>query len=259
MLDDGLQQWRIRKDLEVVMVDALHPFGNGRLLPCGSLRERPRDALARADVVIVHHADLIGYEALEALKQAILATAALSVRRDALVLATSRMRVKRLVRVRDLETPVRSPTASSMVEDADRLSGPAAAAMALDPGASLETSFEELEGTVALVVCGVGNPESVRRVVEAMGCWRAVAVEAFPDHHAFSRNDLRDVELAAAALAHAHASRNVVVVTTEKDLFRSRALVQELALRCDVRVLECALELQENAEQVRARVLTLLA
>ncbi len=52
ILDDGLQQWRIRKDLEIVAFDAGNPFGNYRLLPAGFLRE-PLSALKRADIFVL--------------------------------------------------------------------------------------------------------------------------------------------------------------------------------------------------------------
>ncbi len=51
VLDDGLQHRTLVKDLEVVMTRARHPWGNGRLLPHGPLRE-PLSALARADLVV---------------------------------------------------------------------------------------------------------------------------------------------------------------------------------------------------------------
>ena len=52
ILDDGLQQWKIFKDLEIVMIDAGNPFGNYRLLPAGFLRE-PLSALKRADIFVL--------------------------------------------------------------------------------------------------------------------------------------------------------------------------------------------------------------
>ncbi|MFA5092640.1 MAG: tetraacyldisaccharide 4'-kinase [Candidatus Omnitrophota bacterium] len=52
IIDDGLQQWKIAKDLEIVTIDAANPFGNGRLLPAGFLRE-PLSALKRADVFVL--------------------------------------------------------------------------------------------------------------------------------------------------------------------------------------------------------------
>ena len=46
ILDDGLQHHALARDLDVVVVDASQPFGNGSLLPRGPLRELP-SALAR--------------------------------------------------------------------------------------------------------------------------------------------------------------------------------------------------------------------
>lgn len=51
VLDDGFQHRTLVKDLEIVMVRARRPWGNGRLLPHGPLRE-PLAALARADLVV---------------------------------------------------------------------------------------------------------------------------------------------------------------------------------------------------------------
>lgn len=42
------------------MVNSLSPFGNGHLLPRGTLRELPKQALRRADAVVLHHVDLLG-------------------------------------------------------------------------------------------------------------------------------------------------------------------------------------------------------
>ncbi|MFH0918092.1 MAG: tetraacyldisaccharide 4'-kinase [Candidatus Omnitrophota bacterium] len=52
ILDDGLQQWKILKDLEIVTIDAGNPFGNYRMLPAGFLRE-PLSALKRADIFVL--------------------------------------------------------------------------------------------------------------------------------------------------------------------------------------------------------------
>lgn len=51
VLDDAFQHRTLTKDLEVVMARTPNPWGNGRLLPAGPLRE-PLAALARADLVV---------------------------------------------------------------------------------------------------------------------------------------------------------------------------------------------------------------
>lgn len=51
--DDGLQRWRLPRDLELCVVDGRRGFGNGHLLPAGPLRE-PISRLASVDEVIVN-------------------------------------------------------------------------------------------------------------------------------------------------------------------------------------------------------------
>ncbi len=52
ILDDGFQHIRLKRDLDIVLLDASSPFGNMHLLPRGPLRE-PVDHLQRADVFIL--------------------------------------------------------------------------------------------------------------------------------------------------------------------------------------------------------------
>jgi tetraacyldisaccharide 4'-kinase len=58
VLDDGFQHRRLARDLDIVLLDALDPFGLGRLFPRGLLRE-PVKALRRAGVVVLSRADLV--------------------------------------------------------------------------------------------------------------------------------------------------------------------------------------------------------
>ncbi len=52
VLDDGFQQWRIEKDLDIVVIDATNPFGNNHMIPRGILRE-PLSSLKRASVFVL--------------------------------------------------------------------------------------------------------------------------------------------------------------------------------------------------------------
>lgn len=56
LVDDGLQHRSLHRDLDLVLVDARAPFGNGMVLPGGSLRE-PASGIARADAVVLTHGD----------------------------------------------------------------------------------------------------------------------------------------------------------------------------------------------------------
>lgn len=55
VLDDGFQNLRIDRDLDIVIIDATNPWGNGWLLPAGMLRE-PISSLSRADCIILTRA-----------------------------------------------------------------------------------------------------------------------------------------------------------------------------------------------------------
>jgi len=56
ILDDGFQHLRMARDLDIVTIDAADPWGGGRLLPAGRLRE-PLRQLARADCIVITRAE----------------------------------------------------------------------------------------------------------------------------------------------------------------------------------------------------------
>ena len=57
LLDDGFQYWRLRgRRHDVVLIDRQQPFGNGHLIPRGTLREPPSH-LARAQTIFITKSD----------------------------------------------------------------------------------------------------------------------------------------------------------------------------------------------------------
>ena len=58
VLDDGFQHRRLKRDLDIVLLDATEPFGYGHVFPRGTLRE-PLHGLVRADLVVLTRADMI--------------------------------------------------------------------------------------------------------------------------------------------------------------------------------------------------------
>jgi tetraacyldisaccharide 4'-kinase len=58
IMDDGFQQWGIKKNLDIVTIDALNPFGNQHILPRGMLRQ-PLSSLKNADVFILTRTDIV--------------------------------------------------------------------------------------------------------------------------------------------------------------------------------------------------------
>lgn len=67
ILDDGFQHRRLRRDLDIVLIDALNPWGYGHCLPRGLLRE-PINSVTRADLVLITRADLVTPEELTAIR-----------------------------------------------------------------------------------------------------------------------------------------------------------------------------------------------
>jgi tetraacyldisaccharide 4'-kinase len=70
ILDDGFQHRRLGRDLDIVCIDALEPFGYGRILPRGLLREHPK-GLRRADAAIITRCDQVEPEVLAAIERTI--------------------------------------------------------------------------------------------------------------------------------------------------------------------------------------------
>lgn len=60
--DDGLQHYRLQRNVEIAVIDGMRRFGNGFLLPAGPLREPP-SRLDMVDAVVVNNgAGIIGTE-----------------------------------------------------------------------------------------------------------------------------------------------------------------------------------------------------
>jgi tetraacyldisaccharide 4'-kinase len=57
--DDGLQHYRLARDVEICVIDAVRGFGNGRLLPAGPLRE-PLMRLVTADLRVCNGGERTG-------------------------------------------------------------------------------------------------------------------------------------------------------------------------------------------------------
>jgi tetraacyldisaccharide 4'-kinase len=68
IMDDGFQHRRLARDLDIVAIDATRPFGYGKVLPAGLLRE-PVAALKRADAVVITRCDQISESELTALEE----------------------------------------------------------------------------------------------------------------------------------------------------------------------------------------------
>ncbi|XP_031474832.1 probable tetraacyldisaccharide 4'-kinase, mitochondrial isoform X2 [Nymphaea colorata] len=64
ILDDGMQHLRLARNLDILMINGMMPWGNGRLIPCGPLRE-PLTALRRVHIAVIHNANMVPDSQLE--------------------------------------------------------------------------------------------------------------------------------------------------------------------------------------------------
>jgi tetraacyldisaccharide 4'-kinase len=169
LLDDGFQHRRLHRDLNILMIDAVEPFSNRRLLPRGLLRE-PLGAARRADWIVLSRADQVDPHERERLLERIGALAPQA------PIARARHRP---LDVRDLWNGRLHPA-------------------------------EWLQGRPVYAFCGIGNPVAFRRTLESLEA-SVVRFRAYPDHHAYTPRDLRQID------AEAQEFLAESIVTTEKD------------------------------------------
>ncbi len=70
IMDDGFQHRRLARDLDIVTIDATLPFGYGKLLPAGLLRE-PVNALKRADAIVITRSNQVSESELNKIEEKI--------------------------------------------------------------------------------------------------------------------------------------------------------------------------------------------
>jgi len=68
LLDDGFQHRQLKRDLDIVLIDATLPFGYNRLLPRGLLRE-PLSNLSRADAIVLTRCNTIDSRATNQIRE----------------------------------------------------------------------------------------------------------------------------------------------------------------------------------------------
>lgn len=64
VLDDGFQYWLLNRDIDIVTIDCLNPYGKGYLIPRGSLRE-PLSHLSRADIFLLTRVNFVSRDDLQ--------------------------------------------------------------------------------------------------------------------------------------------------------------------------------------------------
>lgn len=202
LLDDGFQHRRLARDLDIVLLDATEPWGT----PPGWLLPRgllreSPAALRRADLVVLSRAELVDAQTLARIEE--------EARSWGYTGPVLHMHVK--------------PSWLEAIGEAAR------------------RPLESLQGSAALVACGIGNPGAFARTVAAQGV-RISRVLELPDHHAYTGEDLERIEEIA--------SRRAVeqVLVTAKDAVKLTPLLSERAPKLTWLVLGIEAELTPSDE-----------
>lgn len=160
LLDDGMQHRRLRRQFELVLIDATRPFGHGHVHPRGLLRE-PLAGLRRADAFILTRSDLATEEQLH-----------------------------------EIEVVLRGHKASAPAYRARHaIVGLRRAATPASAGPDL--SMDQLRQQRVLLAAGIANPQALERQLAALGI-ESCARRYFADHHHFSDADVRKLKADAA-------------------------------------------------------------
>lgn len=201
LLDDGFQHRRLARDLDLVLLDARWPLGNGHLLPRGPLRE-PFLALKRADALILTRSDR-GVGSLPSVPKT----------EEILVFRTVHRPALRKIIAAGESIALKSwdGAGGADFEAAGLPDGPFDG---FPLGVSDQSGRAFLgDGRRAFVFSGLANNADVLRTVVALG-GRPVGAMEFPDHYAFSGLD-REAVFRAARTCGAD-----ILITTEKDAVR---------------------------------------
>jgi len=68
VMDDGFQHRRLARNLDIIAIDATCPFGYGKIIPAGLLRE-PISSLKRAHAVVITRCDQVSEEKLKEIEE----------------------------------------------------------------------------------------------------------------------------------------------------------------------------------------------
>lgn len=172
LLDDAFQHRRIHRDLDIVLIDALQPFGFGHLLPRGLLREAV-SGVARSDIIAVSRAD------------------AVSIGERVAIFDRVRRYAPHAICLEVSHRPQHLLCASGG-----------------------EAALQSLTERPVAAFCGIGNPDGFRHTLQSCG-YTVQDFREFPDHHAYSCEDIQSLAQWADGFSQIGA-----VLCTHKDLVK---------------------------------------
>ena len=153
--DDAFQHRRLDRDADIVLIDAICPFGNETLLPSGILREPP-SSLKRAHLVVITKSDQVTEKELESLREKLAAFVPKE------TIFTSRIVTNRWVQ--------------------------------WNGSTFTEVSSPKTINTKLLPFSAIGNPESFHRTLESAEVNALIdKAQVFRDHHRYSKSEMDSI------------------------------------------------------------------
>lgn len=210
VLDDAFQHLKVKRDLNIVCIDAANPFGNKKLLPAGILREPLRN-LRRADAIVITRANLAGESQIENLKTEI------SKYNKQAEIFVSENKTKNLTNLKEF----------SAEEQTQEENNP------------LTTHHSPL--TTHLAFCALGNPESFFEQLRREG-FDLASTKKFPDHHFYTQKDIDELEKDAEKIGAR------ALLTTAKDAVKLAGL--KIDLPCFVVESELVFDDEEDLKKL---------
>ena len=248
VLDDGFQHWKLERDLDIVVIDCMNPFGNGCLIPRGILRE-PLKSLARADLFVLTKTDW-GQENAAAIKKQLH-----SINPDAPVIET----VHRPTALVDLCDPSLKESLEFLYPVSKNLQDFILGERGIIPRLSrIERKLDianlmkrGIKGKEVAAFCAIGQPDSFARLLKSLGA-QVVVFKAFGDHHLYGREDV------LLLLDLCREKKVQTLVTTQKDAVKLTPFLN--LFKDGFRLLNLQMEIQitKGREELCGRISRLL-
>ena len=157
IMDDGYQHWQLARDLDIVLIDTLNIFGNGYLLPRGTLRE-PLSHLNRAGMFLLTKVDQSS--------------------------EYSKKYIRNVLQQNNPTAPIVESvhSAQSFIEITD-----------WDKGLVEKTkSFDQMKDNTVIAFSAIGNPASFEQTVASLGV-KLVESIRYPDHYDYGMREMQYV------------------------------------------------------------------
>lgn len=157
ILDDGYQHWQLERNMDILLVDAVNVFGNGYILPRGTLRE-PISHISRADVCLMTKVDQAAAGSCEYI-------------RDTVKNYNDRARI-----VESIHQPRCFIELSEWYRDI----------------AGVGIKVDQMKGKKVMAVSAIGNPASFEQTLSDLGTMIIESLR-YPDHHDYNMQEMVEI------------------------------------------------------------------